>query len=184
MRMLEEGVITPSTSVIYPNYDENGKLGAVVLCNGKLVRVHMSPTNIVDASLRYYGSSLRGGVDGAKTVFGDISMSPVVVSEMLDLYLFPSKSPSSDDCVWFVLANVYTYKSIGKDRTKVILHDGTSFTIFSSYFSFTNKYQRACMLKNILEARTAQMKLEPPLHSVSFVIDKDRTKRNYEVSDE
>ncbi|MDV6376956.1 competence protein ComK [Sporosarcina sp. GW1-11] len=184
MKRLKEAVITPSTSVIYPNYDGNGKLCAIVLRNGALVRVGVSPTNIVDLSLRYYGSSLRGAIDGAKTILGEISMSPVVVSEVLNLYWFPSKSPSSDDCVWFALAHIYTYKGVDKDRTRVILRDGTSFTIDSSYYSFTQKYQRACMLKNILESRATQMKLEQPRHSVSFVIYKDRKKRNYEVTEE
>ncbi|PIC62937.1 competence protein [Sporosarcina sp. P13] len=184
MKRLKEAVITPGTSVIYPNYDEQGKLCAVVLRNGKLVRVGESPTNIVDLSLRNYGSSLRGAVDGTKMMLGEISMSPVVVSEVLNMYWFPSKSPSSDDCVWFALGHIYSYKSVDKDRTRVILRDGTSFMIYCSYYSFTQKYQRACMLKNRLEARTAQMKLEKPRHSISFVIFKDPKKPNYEVTEE
>ena len=62
MNQETEAVITPGTSLVYPYYNEVGKLCAVLLKDGDLVRVEYSPTEVVDLSMKYFGTSLRGGV--------------------------------------------------------------------------------------------------------------------------
>lgn len=181
-------VLTPDASIIFPYFDETGKIHSIVLRKGKLFKYAVSPTELVDCSLRHFGSSLRGATEGAKSVFGmPISMPPVTVSEVLGMYWFPSKSPSSDDCVWFALYHIALFTSIGEKLTKVELRDGTQFTVHCSHHSFAQKMQRASMLKSQVEARTRAMEgiiPKDPQKMMLLFISKGKTDRNYEVTEE
>lgn len=184
MESNKETLITPRTSVIFPHYDSAGKLCAKVLIDGQFVSVDMSPTNMVDLSLRYFGSSLRGAFDGSKSILGEkISMPPVVVNERLKLYWFPTKSPSSDDCIWLSLGHIYKYVKVDKGHSKVILTDGSSVTIPLSLHSFERRYQRAGMLKLIIEGRIRQHAYYEQANGVTYSISKDAKKRNFDVSE-
>ncbi|ARD49072.1 hypothetical protein SporoP37_13260 [Sporosarcina sp. P37] len=184
MKNRTESVITPGTSLVYPYYNETGKLCAVLLKDGEFVRVDKSPTDVIDVSMQYFGSSLQGGIAGARSMLGRISMSPVMINEKLDMYWFPSKSPSSDDCVWFSLSHILTYMPIAKDRTKIIFRDGTIFTLDCSYDSFEWKHQRTCMYKNGLEAQINFMADNVKKSYKTYLIRRNRKRGNYEVSDE
>ena len=184
--MLDEtkSMVTPGTSMVYPHYDDEGKLGAVLLKDGDFVHAEMKPSEVVDASMLYFGTSLRGGTDGGKALIGRIHMSPVMVCERLDMYLFPSHSPSSDQCVWFALSHVLTFLPVDKDHTKVIFRDGNEFVVNCSYGSFQGRYQRTCMLKNGLAARFMQMTLDVKRGNKTFLIRKNDKRGNYEITDD
>ena len=184
--MVEEtkSVITPGTSMVYPHFDDEGKLGAVLLKDGDFVHVDLSPTDVVDLSMQFYGTSLRGGIDGGKAFIGKIHMSPVMVNERLDIYLFPSHSPTSAQCVWFSLSHVLTFLPIDKNHTKVIFRDGNEFVVNCSYTVFQGRYQRTCMLKNGLAARFMQMALGVKRGQQTFLIRKNHKRGNYEITDD
>ncbi|PIC95238.1 hypothetical protein CSV69_12755 [Sporosarcina sp. P26b] len=179
-----KSIITPGTSLVYPYYNDEGKLCAVLLKDSDFVLVDTSPTAVVDLSMQYFGTSLRGGIEGGKALMGRIHMTPVMVSESLDMYWFPSHSPSSNDCVWFSLAHVLTFLPIDKNHTKVIFRDGNVFTVNCSYSSFQSRYQRTCMLKNGLVARFTQMALGVKKGHKTFLIRKKHQRGNYEITDE
>ncbi|ARF15104.1 MULTISPECIES: competence protein ComK [Sporosarcina] len=179
-----KSVISPGTSLVYPYYDDEGKLCAVLLKDGDFIRVDKSPTEIVDLSMQFYGTSLRGGIDGGKALMGKIHMTPVMVNERLDMYFFPSNSPSSNECVWFSLSHILTFLPFDKKHTKVIFRDGNVFTVNCSYSVFQTRYQRACMLKNGLSARFTQMALGVRKGYKTYLIRKNHKRGNYEISDE
>lgn len=179
-----KSVISPGTSMVYPYYDDEGKLCAVLLKDGAFVRVDKSPTEVVDLSMQFYGTSLRGGIDGGKSLMGKIHMTPVMVNERLDMYLFPSNSPSSTECVWFSLSQILTFLPFDKGVTKVIFRDGNVFTVNCSYSVFQKRYQRTCMLKNGLTALFTQMALGERKESKTYLIRKNHKRGNYEITDE
>lgn len=179
-----KSVISPGTSMVYPHYDDEGKLCAVLLKDGDFVQVDKSPTEVVDLSMQFYGTSLRGGIDGGKALMGKIHMTPVMVNERLDMYLFPSNSPSSTECVWFSLSQILTFLPFGKGMTKVIFRDGNEFTVNCSYPVFQKRYQRTCMLKNGLTARFRQMELGVKKGHKTYLIRKNHKRGNYEITDE
>ncbi len=179
-----EAIITPGTSLVYPYYNGVGKLCAVLLKDGELVCVKHSPTEVVDLSMKYFGTSLRGGVDGGKSLLGEVHMMPVMINESLDMYMFPSKSPSSDRCVWFSLTHILTFLPFDKDHTQVILRDGTVFNIDCSYPVFHSRYQRTCMLKTGLTTRVLQMKLKEKGNSKPYLIRRKGKHGNFEISED
>lgn len=184
MKNETKSLITPGTSLIYPYFNTVGKLCSVLYKDGEFIRVEMSPTEVVDDSMKYFGTSLRGGIEGGKAVMGDIHMTPVMVNERLDMYLFPSKSPSSSNCVWFQLSNILIFLPIDKSNTKVILHDGTVFRVDCSYSVFHSKYQRACMLKNGVTTRVMQMSFKVERNSKTYFIRRNDKHGDFEVTED
>ncbi|WP_153730419.1 competence protein ComK [Sporosarcina obsidiansis] len=181
MKTTTDYVMNKGTSVIFPEYNEDGKLQSVVVENNRLYRVDQKPTTLVDQNLRYYGSSLRGAKDGTRMILGNVMMSPVVINERLNLYWFPSKSPYRDDCVWFALQHIKDYKAIGNKKTSITLLNGTKFMLDLSSYSFEERFNNACRLKTLIEGRTIQLMVCESEQAASYLISKDRCDRNYEV---
>ena len=154
MRSREMYLIDRGTVLFKPEYDGNGKLITVVMGANGPFRMSISPSKLIDQNLRYYGSSLQGALDGSRMILGEISMQPIVVNEKLDLYWFPSKSPTHVDCVWFALHNVAEYEAFSKTKTLVFLTDGSSIIIEVSEWSFDKRIQRAYKLRCKMEVRS------------------------------
>lgn len=147
-------VLDHDTILFLPRYDESGCLQAIVRDASGSFDVDLAPTLLIDYNLRYYGSSLRGAIDGTNMILGYGHMNPVIVNEKLSLYWFPSKSPYKDDCEWFALHHIKDYFDIGGKRTKIIFSDGSTHIIDMSRSSFDLKVQKAYKLKGKLEYRT------------------------------
>lgn len=174
-------VMDYDTVLFLPKYDEFGHLKTIVMQDGHPVKVDMSPTELIDFNLRYFGSSLRGAGDGTRMILGEISMYPIVISEKLDLYWFPSKSPSCPSCVWFALHHIEGYKRVGKKQTKVFLSDNSTVVIDSSVYSFEKKIQRTYALKYKIEGRSHKSIMKVREVKQSYHITKVVTSRNYEL---
>ena len=147
-------VLDQNTILFLPRYDKSGRLQSIVRNAKGSFDVDLAPTLLMDFNLRYYGSSLRGAIDGANMILGNGHMNPVIVNEKLSLYWFPSKSPYKDDCKWFALHHIKDYFDIGGKRTKIIFSDGSTYIIDMSRSSFDLKVQKAYKLKGKLEDRT------------------------------
>ena len=154
MRLPSEFVVTYETVLFFPKYDRLGKLFTVGLDNNGLFIVGMSPYELMDSNLKYYGSSLRGARDGARMILGEISMPPIVINDWLEIYWFPSCSPTRDDCVWFALHHIADYISVGKKKTLITFKNGSTFTVDISINSFEKRIQQAYKLKFKMEERT------------------------------
>lgn len=151
MEMREEYVVNNGTSIILPEFDENGKLLSVVMEKSELFKVNLEPTKLIDYSLRRYGSSLRGANDGSRTLLGEISMPPIVLNLTQCLYWFPSMSQKKKDCVWIAADHVKDYQALDKKQTKILLNNGSEIILNSSHYSFDQKYNRAFKLKYQIE---------------------------------
>ncbi|MDN4605879.1 competence protein ComK [Sporosarcina highlanderae] len=121
--------------------------------NGVLFKVGLGTTQLVDYSLRCYGSSLRGAKDGARMLLGEISMSPIVLGLGKKLYCLPTKSPYKEDCVWMAASHVKEYTVFSKKITCIVLNDNSEFILESSYYAFDQKMKRTFMLKNKVESQ-------------------------------
>ncbi|MCM3709170.1 competence protein ComK [Sporosarcina luteola] len=154
MELKEEYVVNNGTSIILPEFDENGRLLSVVMEKTELFKVNIEPTKLIDYSLRCYGSSLRGANDGSRTLLGEISMPPIVLNLTQSLYWFPHMSPVNEDCVWIAIDHVKDYKAIDKKHTEIVLNNGTEIILNTSFYSFDEKYTRAFKLKYKIERQT------------------------------
>lgn len=146
-------VINENTVCIEGRVDEQNRTYSCVVEGAEAFEINMSPVDIVDYSLRYYCSSLKGASEGAKSVLGNISMLPLVISAPLDLYWFPCISPQRPDCIWFSLRNIRNYESSDQKRTTVHMKYGHSINLAMKRDRFERKWQRATLLRYITEAR-------------------------------
>ncbi|QTD40825.1 competence protein ComK [Sporosarcina sp. Te-1] len=179
VNMLE--VMNTETMAFVPNWNDDGSLSTVVVRTDGLQDVERTPTELMDAVLRYYGSSLRGAKDGARAILGEISMQPVLVSEKLGLYMFPSTSPANKGCIWFSLHHIDSYKMIDNKRIAVKLMNGSTITVETSLYSFDQKVKRASHLRCRLEGRPAYQVNET---QVSYQINKEIEDRNYQFGED
>ena len=143
-----------ATILFSPKIDGYGRLYTEILEKDHLFLVGMSPTDLMDANLNYYGSSLKGASDGASMILDGVSVTPILVNERRDIYWFPSKSPSKEDCVWFALHHIKHYHSLGERKTMVTFNNGCTIDIGISYNSFDMKVKQTYKLKKKMDERT------------------------------
>lgn len=180
MKTMKDYVVKQETMLFLPRYNKHGKLTTLVMESGMECYVDMSPKDLMDHCLGYYGASLRGATDGAKKILGRIHMCPVRVSEKLELYWFSTKSPKKEDCVWFALHHIRGYESVGLKETRVTLSNGAKVTIEMSLYSFKEKIQRAYQLKGELEERSKTNTMMVKEMKVSYYIRKKAGILQYE----
>lgn len=63
-------------------------------------------TKIMDASCRYYGSSIEGRQKGTASLTGITYKAPIIVSEENNVIFFPTTSPRLKECSWISLNNI------------------------------------------------------------------------------
>ena len=164
---VKDYIVRKETMLFLPKFDHFGNLFTVVIENDLEFYVEMSPKVLMDACLGYYGSSLRGASDGAKTILGNIRMCPVLMNGVLELYWFPTKSQDKEDCVWFALHHVKSYERAGVKETKITLSNGVTAIVDVSLYTFKKKIQLAYQLKCKIEERSK-------LNSIMIVESKSR----------
>src|SRR5690606_21695579 len=98
-------------------------------------------------------SSLKGAMDGTRSILGNISMLPIMISKELDIYWFPCHSPSREDCVWLSLAHIKKTDSILPSQTKIYLNYNHILILDMKKKRFEKKRQRACQLRYITNDR-------------------------------
>ena len=154
LHQVKDFVVRQETMLFLPNFDQFGNLSTIVMETDLEFFVEKSPKTLMDACLRYYGSSLRGASDGAKSILGNVNMCPVLMNEKLELYWFPTKSPDKEDCVWFALHHVKCYEKAGLKETKVTLSNGVTVIVDVSLYTFKKKIRLAYQLKCKMEERS------------------------------
>lgn len=148
MQNLKVYIINPYTSSILPTYDAFANLKSIVSEKGKLFLVNKSPIKIIEHSLLNYASSLQGARDGSRHLIGNTHMSPIMISEKLGIYWFPTKSFSRPDCVWISLGQYKDYDPINQNSLKVNFKNCRSILIDSTIKSFETKLNNAIKLKH------------------------------------
>lgn len=154
LHQVKDFVVRRETMLFLPKFDQFGNLSTVVMETNLEFCVEKSPKALMDACLRYYGSSLRGASDGAKSILGKIRMCPVLMNEKLELYWFSTKSPSKECCVWLALHHVKCFESAGLKETKVTLSNGVTVIVDVSLYTFKKKIRLAYELKCKMEERS------------------------------
>ena len=155
-------------------FDENGQLCSRVFRGPVSFSIKMSPQKFIDESLKKYGSSLRGALDGSKDILGKKNMRPIVINAYLGIYLFPSKSPSKPDCVWFSLFHVVNTESISRNKTKVFLSYGHSVVVEMKESNFNRRLNTTLELRRTVSENMnipITFYLEPKYHS-RFIISR------------
>lgn len=68
-----------------------------------------SVNKIMDASCRYYGSTIEGRQKGSAALTGITYKVPIIISEENNVIFFPTSSPRLKECGWISLNNLNKY---------------------------------------------------------------------------
>lgn len=145
------------------NYEINEETLAVLPVNDKISKimeesttyfVNKKPTEVLDDSCKFFGSSYQGRFDGTKALLGFNYKSPIIIEESNRIIFFPTSSPRLDSCVWISLNNVVKYsKDESRQMTNIIFKNGITLKTDMSFNMFNNQILRASRLKDVLNER-------------------------------
>ena len=77
--------------------------------------VDLTPYQVIEKSCSYYGSSLNGRMNGARSILGSVYKIPVMVEETNNLIFFPTTAIENEKNVWIGSNNILNYEKKGKN---------------------------------------------------------------------
>lgn len=127
----------------------NQKESEIVNLNGSF-SIPYSIKTILDKNCKLFGSSLNGRIESSKEWLGYDYKLPIIIDEIRNLVLFPTRSIDSPKNIWFSYNAIddYNYK---KDGIEIILKNGKKIKIKESFNVFENQYIRAAKLYKKIE---------------------------------
>ena len=105
------------------------------------------PFDIVKKSCEYFGSSYNGRREGTKQLIGITHKAPIIVDPYTSIFLFPTASPTSPQCMWISHDYIASHKKIGPYSTVVTFQNNESYELPISFYSFENQISRTAMLR-------------------------------------
>jgi len=157
--MLNDYVIThheinPQTMAILANHKENRRTNSShILEESREYIVHISPTKVIDNACKFFGSSLKGRLDGTRDISGITHKSPIVIDPTSGMYFFPTFSPVNAKCSWIAHSHVEMIIPKEKNHTKVVFKNGQRIVFDVSYGSMMNQIHRTAQFRYSLEER-------------------------------
>ena len=162
---LVEYEINPDTMAVLPIEVGNHTCSRVLEVEGEYV-VTMKPTEIVDRSCRYFGSSLKGRQEGTREIMGVTHKAPIIVEASNKIFLFPTASPTKQECAWLSHNYVSDCKFSLHEETTVIFTNKQAIQLQISKGSFQNQLHRTAQLRTIVTNR-----MDNPNKRINFVIN-------------
>ena len=138
--------ISKGTLAIVPNCDN----GSLVYEDDERYIIHQSPFSIMEDSCKYFGSTYEGRKNGAKDMLGAEYKVPIIVEDSNSIIVFPTTSPSSNDCAWISLKHVKSIEKVDTENTKILFYNGIEIIVNCSYRSIENQISRASRLESII----------------------------------
>lgn len=150
--------ITPLTMAVLSKKDDEGTTNAIVLEEKKEYTVHTTPTKMIDEACKFFGSSLKGRLEGTKDISRITHKAPIAIDPSSGMYFFPTASPSNTECSWIAHSHVKDIHSIGKTKTEIIFKNGRRIIVNVSYGSMMNQLQRTAQFRYSLDTRMKILK--------------------------
>ena len=138
--------ISRGTLAIVPNEKET----SLVYEDEDRYIIDQNPFSIMEDSCKYFGSTYEGRKNGAKDILGAEYKVPIVVEDSNNLIVFPTTSPSAEDCCWISLKRVKKIEKIDSNNTKIIFDNNCEIIVDCSYRTIENQLSRASRLDLIL----------------------------------
>lgn len=158
MKRMDSYILTNESLFMVPEYDHNGRVCTLVQEGGNSFIVSQSPRKILAETLKYFGNTFEGAVEGARDILGNHHMLPIVVCAPLDMYWFPTQSVESEQCVWISLLHIERIDEFSYLQTIVHFDTGESIIINKKAARIINKQQQTAILKIKTEQRFTKKK--------------------------
>ncbi|TKC19097.1 hypothetical protein FA727_06000 [Robertmurraya kyonggiensis] len=156
-------IITRSFMYMIGHYDRYGNPFTQIVETDRTIFINKSPIEVLAYSLRCTGFTLDGAIESSKWIMKMDKMVPVVANPYQEVILFPTRSLTHEDNIWFNPYQIRRTSNI-KGKTLIILSNHSSLYIPTRLTSFNTKIQTAEQLKKLTtEASngTYMMVLEP-----------------------
>ncbi len=141
--------ISQGTLAIVPNEADN----SLVYEDNERYIINEKPYQIMEDSCKYFGSTYKGRKDSAKSMLGAEYKVPIIIEDTNNLIVFPTTSPTSEDCVWISLKRVKNIEKVDSFNTRIIFDNDREIIVPSSFRSVENQLSRASRLDVILRKR-------------------------------
>ncbi|MBY7144698.1 competence protein ComK [Virgibacillus sp. NKC19-3] len=116
-----------------------------ILEGGKKRHSSYTLEHILDQSCIAFGSSLKGRKDAVKEILHSASKLPVPIDTDSGLYMLPTSSLKSNDCVWLAYHHIKFYEG-RDDKTFIGFRDGTGIYVNASYNIIDMQHKRTSQL--------------------------------------
>lgn len=146
--MISNYEINQSTLAIIPLGYKKSK----IIEENSVFEIEKTPTEIVNHSCKYFGSSFRGRFEGTKNLIGVNYKAPIIVEETREIIFFPTSSPRFENCSWISLSNILKYTK-NDYNPEIIFKNGTRISVDISYNTLDNQILRATRLESVLRYR-------------------------------
>ncbi len=101
--------------------------------------------NILDNSCNFYGSSLKGRIEGAKTLLDHRYKLPVIISEKKEIVFFPMPGIKKNEIMWFNFSLIKDYKK-KDDYIEVYFKNEIKERFLGSFTVFNNQILKCSRL--------------------------------------
>lgn len=148
--------ITPLTMAVIPvDSSLRKKTSSLVLEEtGERVVKH-NPTRLVDLSCHFFGSSLRGRLEGTASIAGITHKAPIIIDSPLGMYYFPTTSPYSPECIWLSHSHIEKIVEVSLKRTEVYFINRQTLMLDISFHSMQNQIMRTAQFRFVVENRNS-----------------------------
>jgi len=99
------------------------------------------PLNILKESCLYYGASLQGRQCAASAVLGTNRMLPAAINPRSGIYMFPTSSGKSQQCIWLSYYLIDSFKTSGQ-YVHICFYDGSMLEVQASRRIIDNQYKK------------------------------------------
>jgi len=145
--------ISPLTMAILAIENEDGVVNTKIFEAESDYLIHKSPVKMIDRACRYFGSSLRGRLDGTRDICGITHKAPISIDPASGMYFFPTTSPRNKNCSWIAHSHIDFIQSTHNQMTKLFFKNGKTIVLDISYGSMMNQIQRTAQFRYLLNDR-------------------------------
>lgn len=117
-------VINLDSIMLTSEYDSFANENTRLLEGDRPLLIDQRPINIINDSLLYYGSDLKGALKGAKSILGNCYMSPIAINTTQNIIWFPCKAFNHPYCIWLAYHNIVDTVKIDAFSSMVITKHG------------------------------------------------------------
>lgn len=149
--------VTPYTLAVIPYTTKGGKLYSKILEKTAEFIVKLSPTEVMEKSCNFFGSSLEGKQEGTKKILKYSHKLPICLEPLSNMYFFPSTSPSNKGCYWLAHSHIRELRATEDFKTEVIFFNRKSLVVDVSHGSLENQLHRTAQYKHLLGKRIKSM---------------------------
>lgn len=143
------------------NYEINNNTIALIFNNYKTyvyevdkeLVINKKPNEIIKYSCEYFGSSLKGRIEGTKYITGITHKAPIIIEETKEIIFFPTSSPRLDTCCWIRNKYIIKYDKNEDNSCNIYLINGKKIKLNCSYEIVDNQIMRSSRLESIIRYR-------------------------------